>query len=178
MPEDQSKHISLWSQQGLSGEKNILGWMVMGHGGMGGHHLRATTVLPACAPWPGHTPATVLPGGGLWGPSGTQGLMVRAPHSAPLQEPPSKAAGSGTAYLAEGKYYLCDREGVLRGLWRVTVSKGVQHGAPCGLTLPCPVLHHQQPSSTPWPEATLGGGRGQVTHQKSLSMQRIQGPLV
>ena len=101
MLEDQSKHIWLRSQQGLSGE-NILGWMVMGHRGTGGHHLRATTVLPACAPWPGHTPAAVLRGGGPWGPSGTQGLVVRAPHSAPLQEPPSKAAGSGTSYPAEG----------------------------------------------------------------------------
>ena len=44
MPEDQSEQISLRSQQGLSGEKNILGCMVTGHGGTGGHCLRVTAL--------------------------------------------------------------------------------------------------------------------------------------
>ena len=59
-------------------------------------------MLLASVPLPEHTPATVLHGGGLWGPSGTKGLMVRARHSTSPQEPPSKPAGSGTPHLAEG----------------------------------------------------------------------------
>lgn len=102
MPEDQCKQISLRSQQGLSGE-NILGWMVTGHGGTGGHHLRATTLCSrhVCHGLGTRPPQSCM-GVDCGAPLAPKGSWSGPPTALLCRSPPSKAAGSDTPYLAEG----------------------------------------------------------------------------
>lgn len=104
---------------------------------------------PAHAPSPGHTPTAVLHGGGLQGPSGTKGLMVR-PHSPPPQGasqqgrlgvlPAFPETAGDTPFLAEANIISVTKKEHSGGGGELTVRKGVQHRVPRGLTLPCPVL--------------------------------------
>lgn len=84
--------------------------MVTSHGGIGGHRLREAALCPQHARQGLGTHPLQSCVGGLWGPSGTKGLMVR-PHSPPPQGAPQEGrlgvlpafpeTADDTPYLAE-----------------------------------------------------------------------------